>query len=48
MIYCNPVPIAMSCKLGKNVVVSAHKSFFRAVCQLTQLGHNMNIDMGFC
>jgi hypothetical protein len=48
MIYCNPVPIAMSCYLGKNVVVSAHKAFFRAVCHLTQLGHNMNIDMGFC
>ena len=38
MIFCNPVPIAMSCALGKNVVISAHKAFFKAVCDLTQLG----------
>ena len=38
MVFCNPVPIAMSCYLGKNVVVSAHKAFFKAICDLTQLG----------
>ena len=48
MIYCNPVPIAMSCYLGKNVVVSAHKAFFKAISDLTQLGKKMIIDMKFC
>jgi hypothetical protein len=38
MIFCNPLPIAMSCYLGKNVVIDAHKAFFKAVCDLTQLG----------
>jgi len=35
MVFCNPVPIAMSCYLGKNVVVSALKAFFKAVVDLT-------------
>jgi hypothetical protein len=47
MIYCNPVPIAMSCYLGKNVVVSAHKAFFKAICDLTSLGRSLNINMKF-
>jgi hypothetical protein len=34
--------------LGKNVVVSAHKAFFKAMCDLTQLGYGMYVDLGFC
>lgn len=58
MVFCNPLPIAMSCYLGTQVVKSAHKAFFKAVCDLTQLGktilkliyvlgHNLTIDFMF-
>ncbi len=35
MVFCNPVPIAMSCYLGKKAVVAAHKAFFKAIVDLT-------------
>jgi len=47
MIFCNPVPIAMSCHVGKNVVVSAHKAFFRAICHLTQLGNQSFVKIDY-
>jgi len=47
MVFCNAVPIAASCYLGKEVVTSAIQAFVEAVSNLTQLGHNLDIDFGF-
>ncbi len=35
-IYCNPVPIAAACFLGKDVVESALQALFNAVADLTK------------
>jgi len=48
MIFCNPAPIATASYLGKEVVSSAINAFIEAIANLTQLGHNLNIDFGFC
>jgi len=48
MVFCNPAPIATAAYLGKETVDSAIKTFVEAVSNLTQLGHNLDIDFGFC
>jgi len=48
MVFCNPVPVAAACYLGKEVVASAIQAFIEAVGNLTQLGYNLDIDFGFC
>jgi len=48
MIFCNPGPIAAASYLGKEVVTSGIQAFIEAVANLTQLGHSLNIDFGFC
>jgi len=48
MIFCNAGPIAAASYLGKEVVTSAINAFVEAVCNLTQLGHSMDINFGFC
>lgn len=47
MVYCNPVPIAAACYLSKEVVSDSINAFVKAVNDLTKLGHNMRINMGF-
>ena len=37
-IYCNPVPIAAACFLGKDVVESTLNAVFNAVADLTKYG----------
>ena len=48
MIYCNPVPIAAAAELDKNVTESILASFARAVCDLTELGKSLDIQIGPC
>jgi len=48
MIFCNAGPIAAASYLGKEVVTSAIQAFIEAVANLTQLGHSIDIDFGFC
>lgn len=48
MIYCNPVPIAASCELDKDVVESILLTFARAVGDLAELGKSMDIVIGPC
>lgn len=47
MMFCNPGPIAASCYLSKDVVQSTHQAFIQAVCDLTRLGYNLSIGLGF-
>ena len=46
MIYCNPVPIANSCYISKDVAESVLNTFAKAVTDLTDLGRNMEIRIG--
>jgi len=48
MIFCNPGPIAAGCYLAKEVVQAAIQAFIAGVWDLTQLGHDLVIDFGFC
>jgi hypothetical protein len=48
MIYCNPVPIAYSCYIDKDVAESALNAFAKAVGDLADLGKNMEIKIGVC
>jgi len=48
MIFCNAGPIAAASYLGKEVVTSAIQAFVEAVGNLTQLGHSLDINFGFC
>ena len=48
MIFCNPVPIAHSCYLGKNIVQDAHRAIFKAVRDLTNQGRNLELRFNFC
>ena len=41
MIYCNPVPIAYSCYLNKEVTQDALNAFSKAVLDLIDLGKTM-------
>jgi len=47
MIYCNPVPIAAACCMGKDVVEDALKTIFLAVRDLIKYDKNLNIAFGF-
>ena len=48
MIYCNPVPIAYSCYVDKDVAEAVLNAFARAVGDLADLGKNMEIKIGVC
>lgn len=48
MIYCNPVPIAASCELDKDLTESILLTFARAVADLAELGKSMDIVIGAC
>ena len=44
-IYCNPVPIAAACFVGKEVVESTLNAIFNAVADLTKYGMKANCLM---
>jgi hypothetical protein len=46
MIYCNPVPIAASCSLEKELTESILASFARATVDLAELGKTLEIVIG--
>jgi len=46
MIFCNPVPIAASCSLDKDVTESILLTFARAVTDLAELGKSLEIVIG--
>lgn len=48
MTYCNPVPIAASCFLDKNVVVDSLNAIFSAIYDLINIGKNIVLKLGFC
>jgi hypothetical protein len=48
MVYCNPVPIAASCELDRDVAESILTAFARAVCDLAELGKSIEIVVGPC
>ncbi len=48
MIYCNPVPIAQGCLMGKDVVQDALDAIFLGVIDLVKFGKNINLAFGFC
>jgi hypothetical protein len=48
MIFCNPVPIAASCSLDKDVAESILAAFARAAVDLAELGKNLEIVIGPC
>ena len=48
MIFCNPVPIAASCELDRDVAESIMNTFASAVCDLIELGKSLDICIGPC
>lgn len=48
MTYCNPIPIAASCYLPKNVIIDTLVAIFNAVLDLINLGKNVTLKTGFC
>ena len=48
MTYCNPIPIAASCYLPKNVIIDTLAAIFNAILDLINLGKNVNLKTGFC
>lgn len=48
MIFCNPMPIAASCELDKDVTEAILNTFARAVCDLIELGKSLDIVIGPC
>ena len=48
MTYCNPIPIAASCYLNKNVVEDSLNSIFAAIYDLINVGRNIVLKTGFC
>jgi len=48
MMFCNPMPVAAACFLGKDVVKSAMEAFVKAIIDLTNLNYDLNLDFGFC
>ena len=48
MTYCNPIPIAASCYLPKNVVIDSLAAIFNAILDLINLGKNVSLKTGFC
>ena len=47
MIYCNAVPIAAACLLGKDVVTDALNTLFLAIIDLVKYGKDINLQFGF-
>jgi CCDC81 eukaryotic HU domain 2 len=47
MIYCNPVPIAAACLLGKEVVNDALNTIFLAIVDLIKYDRDINLNFGF-
>ena len=47
MIYCNPVPIAAACLLGKEVVTDALNTIFLAIVDLIKYNRNLSLNFGF-
>ena len=47
MIYCNPVPIAAACLLGKEVVSDALKTIFLAIIDLIKYNKDLLLNFGF-
>jgi hypothetical protein len=47
MIYCNPVPIAAACLLGKEVVNDALKTIFLAIIDLIKYNKDLILNFGF-
>ena len=43
MLYCNPVPIAAACLLGKDVVQDALDALFLAITDLVKYGNFYNV-----
>lgn len=48
MTYCNPIPIAASCYLPKNVINDTLNAIFNAILDLINIGKNVTIKTGFC
>jgi hypothetical protein len=48
MIYCNAVPIAAACLLGKEVVTDALNTIWLAITDLVKYGRDVNLQFGFC
>jgi len=48
MTYCNPLPIAASCYLPKNVIIDTLVAIFNAILDLINLGKNVSLKTGFC
>jgi nucleoid DNA-binding protein len=46
-IFCNPVPIAAACFLGKDVVESTLNAIFSAVIDLASYGYSLDLRFGF-
>jgi nucleoid DNA-binding protein len=47
MIYCNAVPIAAACLLGKEVVTDALNTIFLAIVDLIKYNRDLNLNFGF-
>ena len=47
MIYCNPVPIAAACLLGKDVVTDALNTIFLAIVDLIKYNRDLKLAFGF-
>ncbi len=47
MIYCNPVPIAAACLLGKEVVTDALNTIFLAITDLIKYNKDLSLNFGF-
>ena len=47
MTYCNPIPIAASCYLHKNVITDTLNAIITAIYDLIKMGKNIGIKLGF-
>lgn len=47
MVYCNPVPIAAGCLLGKDVVTDALNTIFQAIIDLVKYNKDLVLQFGF-
>lgn len=47
MIYCNPVPIAAACLLGKDVVTDALNTIFLAIRDLVKYDKDLLLQFNF-
>lgn len=48
MIYANPVPIAVACQMGKEVVEDTLRTIFLAIQDMIKYDHNIMLQFGFC